>query len=72
MANARLSQAQESIVALQAGLVGQVDIGVIVTPSLTLVPRAIAAVFGVGRVGETPGVKYVKMAIDLWFVVNVH
>lgn len=42
MALANLSQGQDSIAALQAGLSGQVDIGVIITPSVTLVPQAIA------------------------------
>ena len=41
MALANLSQGQDSIAALQAGLTGQVDIGVILTPSMTLVPQAI-------------------------------
>lgn len=42
MALTNLSQGQDSIAALQAGLSGQVDIGVIITPSTTLVPQAIA------------------------------
>lgn len=37
-----LSQGQDSIATLQAGLSGQVDIGVIITASMTLVPQAIA------------------------------
>lgn len=43
MALANLTQGQDAIASLQAGLSGQVDIGVIVTPSMTLVPRAIAS-----------------------------
>lgn len=42
MALTNLSQGQDSIATLQAGLSGQVDIGVIITPSMTLVPQAIA------------------------------
>lgn len=42
MALANLSQGQESIATLQAGLSGQVNIGVIITCSMTLVPRALA------------------------------
>ena len=42
MALDSLSQGQDSIATLQAGLSGQVDIGVIITASMTLVPRAIA------------------------------
>ena len=42
MALAHLAHGQESIASLQAGLSGQVNIGVIVTPALTLVPQAIA------------------------------
>lgn len=42
MALTNLSQGQDALAALQAGLSGQVDVGVIVTPSMTLVPRAIA------------------------------
>lgn len=42
MALTNLSQGQDSIATLQAGLSGQVDIGVIITPSTTLVPQAIA------------------------------
>ena len=41
MALANLSQAQDAITALQAGLTGQVDVGVILTASMTLVPQAI-------------------------------
>ena len=44
MALTNLSQGQDSIVTLQAGLSGQVDIGVIITPSTTLVPQAIARI----------------------------
>lgn len=42
MALANLSQGQDSIATLQAGLSGQVDIGAIITASMTLVPQAIA------------------------------
>jgi len=42
MALANLSQGQDSIATLQAGLSGQVNIGVIITSSMTLVPQAIA------------------------------
>lgn len=42
MALASLSQGQDSIASLQAGLSGRVDIGVIITASMTLVPQAIA------------------------------
>lgn len=38
-----LQQGHSAIAALQAGLAGQVDVGVIVTAAMTLVPRAIAA-----------------------------
>jgi DNA-binding transcriptional LysR family regulator len=41
MALANLSQGQESIATLQAGLSGQVNIGVIITSSMTLVPQMI-------------------------------
>jgi DNA-binding transcriptional LysR family regulator len=41
MALTNLSQGQDSIATLQAGLSGQVDIGVIITPSTTLVPQAL-------------------------------
>lgn len=41
MALANLSQGQDAIATLQAGLTGQVDLGVIITPSMTLVPQAI-------------------------------
>lgn len=41
MALTHLSQGQDSIASLQAGLTGQVDMGVIITPSMTLVPQAI-------------------------------
>jgi DNA-binding transcriptional LysR family regulator len=46
MALDNLSQGQDSIATLQAGLSGQVNIGVIITPSMTLVPRAIARTKG--------------------------
>ena len=39
-----LSLAHEDIVALKAGLAGQVDIGIIMTPSMSLLPRAISRV----------------------------
>ena len=42
MALANLTQGQDALATLQAGLSGQVDIGVIITPSMTLVPQAIA------------------------------
>ena len=42
MALDNLSQGQDSIATLQAGLSGQVDIGAILTASMTLVPQAIA------------------------------
>jgi DNA-binding transcriptional LysR family regulator len=41
MALTNLSQGQDSIATLQAGLTGQVDVGVIITASMTLVPQAI-------------------------------
>ncbi|WP_296491248.1 LysR family transcriptional regulator [Rhodoferax sp.] len=43
MALDNLAQGQSAITALQAGLSGQVNLGVILTPSMTLVPQAIAA-----------------------------
>ncbi len=43
MALDNLTQGQSAITALQAGLSGQVNLGVILTPSMTLVPQAIAA-----------------------------
>lgn len=43
MALDNLAQGQSALAALQAGLSGQVNIGVILTPSMTLVPQAIAA-----------------------------
>jgi DNA-binding transcriptional LysR family regulator len=43
MALDNLVQGQSAMAALQAGLSGQVNIGVILTPSMTLVPQAIAA-----------------------------
>lgn len=42
MALANLSQGQDSIASLQAGLSGQVDFGAIITAATTLVPQAIA------------------------------
>jgi len=42
MALACLAQAQESIVSLQAGLAGQVNVGAIITPCPSLLPQAIA------------------------------
>lgn len=44
MALDKLAEGQSAIAALQAGLTGQVDVGVILTASMTLLPRAIAAV----------------------------
>lgn len=41
MALSNLSQGQDAIATLQAGLTGQVDVGVIITASMTLVPQAI-------------------------------
>lgn len=43
MALDNLAQGQSAIATLQAGLSGQVNLGVILTPSMTLVPHAIAA-----------------------------
>lgn len=42
MALNNLLQGQEALATLQAGLTGQVNIGVILTPAMTLVPQAIA------------------------------
>jgi DNA-binding transcriptional LysR family regulator len=42
MAMSNLSQANDSIATLQAGLSGQVNIGAIITPCMSLVPQAIA------------------------------
>lgn len=42
MALDNLTQGQNALVALQAGLAGQVNMGVIITASMTLVPQAIA------------------------------
>lgn len=42
MALANLAQGQESIAALRAGLAGEVHFGTIVTPSMTVIPQAIA------------------------------
>ncbi|MES3022170.1 MAG: LysR family transcriptional regulator [Pseudomonadota bacterium] len=44
MALTSLSLAHDDIVALKAGLVGQVEVGVIMTPAMALLPRAIARV----------------------------
>jgi DNA-binding transcriptional LysR family regulator len=44
MALTSLSQAHDDILALKSGLSGQVDVGVIMTPGITVVPKAIAAV----------------------------
>lgn len=44
MALTSLSLAHEDIVALQSGLAGQVEIGVIMTPGMSLLPRAISRV----------------------------
>jgi DNA-binding transcriptional LysR family regulator len=43
MALDNLAQGQSALAALQAGLSGQVNLGLILTPSMTLVPQAIAA-----------------------------
>lgn len=43
MALDNLAQGQSAMATLQAGLSGQVHLGVILTPSMTLVPQAIAA-----------------------------
>jgi DNA-binding transcriptional LysR family regulator len=42
MALTSLSLAHEDIVALKAGLIGQVEVGVIMTPAMGLLPRAIS------------------------------
>jgi DNA-binding transcriptional LysR family regulator len=44
MALTSLSLAHEDIVALKAGLSGQVEVGVIMTPSMALLPRAISRI----------------------------
>jgi DNA-binding transcriptional LysR family regulator len=44
MALTSLSLAHDDIVALKAGLVGQVEVGVIMTPAMALLPRAIARI----------------------------
>lgn len=44
MALTSLSLAHDDIVALKAGLTGQVEVGVIMTPAMALLPKAIAAV----------------------------
>jgi DNA-binding transcriptional LysR family regulator len=44
MALTSLSLAHDDIVALKAGLSGQVEVGVIMTPAMALLPRAIARV----------------------------
>lgn len=44
MALTSLSLAHDDIVALKAGLSGQVDVGIIMTPSMSLMPRAISRV----------------------------
>jgi len=44
MALSSLSLAHEDIVALKSGLVGQVDVGVIMAPCMRLLPRAISVV----------------------------
>jgi DNA-binding transcriptional LysR family regulator len=44
MALTSLSLAHEDIVAMKSGLVGQVEVGVIMTPGMVLLPRAIARV----------------------------
>jgi DNA-binding transcriptional LysR family regulator len=44
MALTSLALAHDDIVALKAGLAGQVEVGVIMTPAMALLPRAIASV----------------------------
>lgn len=44
MALSSLARAHEDIVALKAGLAGQVDVGSIMTPALSLLPRAITRI----------------------------
>ncbi|GAC1315632.1 MAG: LysR family transcriptional regulator [Collimonas sp.] len=44
MALTSLSLAHDDIVALKSGLVGQVEVGVIMTPAMSLLPRAIARI----------------------------
>jgi DNA-binding transcriptional LysR family regulator len=44
MALTSLSLAHDDIIALKAGLTGQVEVGVIMTPAMALLPRAIATV----------------------------
>jgi DNA-binding transcriptional LysR family regulator len=44
MALTSLSLAHDDVVALKAGLVGQVEVGVIMTPAMSLLPKAIARV----------------------------
>jgi DNA-binding transcriptional LysR family regulator len=44
MALTRLSLAHDDIVALKAGLAGQVEVGAIMTPAMGLLPRAIARI----------------------------
>jgi DNA-binding transcriptional LysR family regulator len=44
MALTSLSLAHDDIVALKAGLAGQVEVGVIMTPAMALLPRAIARI----------------------------
>jgi DNA-binding transcriptional LysR family regulator len=44
MALTSLALAHDDIVALKAGLTGQVEVGIIMTPSMALMPRAIARV----------------------------
>lgn len=44
MALTRLSLAHDDIVALKAGLAGQVEVGAIMTPAMALLPRAIARI----------------------------
>jgi DNA-binding transcriptional LysR family regulator len=44
MALTSLALAHDDIVTLKAGLTGQVEVGVIMTPAMTLLPRAIARV----------------------------
>lgn len=44
MALTSLALAHDDIIALKAGLAGQVDVGIIMTPAMALMPRAIARV----------------------------
>ncbi|MES2257496.1 MAG: LysR family transcriptional regulator [Pseudomonadota bacterium] len=44
MALTSLSLAHDDVVALKAGLVGQIEVGVIMTPAMSLLPKAIARI----------------------------